>query len=180
MRKLKVAELLSLDGVMELPNTWAFPFMTEEIGMDVASSLSKIDTLLYGRVTYEEMADAWPSRTGEMADRFNSLPKYVVSTTLSEVTWNNSTLIKENIAEEVSKLKHEIGQDILLLGSRDLVHTLMQHDLIDEYDLTIFPIVLGSGGKRLFREGINKTLRLVESKTYSTGVVSLTYQPIRE
>ncbi len=111
-----------------------------------------------------------------MADRFNSISKFVVSTTLSKATWNNSKLIKGNIAEEVSKLKHEDGQSITILGSCDLVRTLMQHDLIDEYLLLVMPLVLGKG-KRLFREGINTTLRLVDSKTYSTGVVALTYQP---
>jgi dihydrofolate reductase len=146
------------------------------MGMDIGSSLFKIDALLYGRRTYEEMAGAWPERTGEMADRFNSISKFVVSTTLSEATWNNSKLIKGNIAEEVSKLKHVDGQSITILGSCDLVHTLMQHDLIDEYYLMVMPLILGKG-KRLFREGINTTLRLLASKTYSTGVVSLTYQP---
>lgn len=176
MRKLQVAEFLTLDGVMEAPDTWNGPFLNEEMGMDIGSSLFKIDALLYGRRTYEEMAAAWPERTGDMADRFNSISKYVVSTTLSEATWNNSKLIKGNIAEEVSKLKHEDGQSITILGSCDLVRTLMQHDLIDEYLLLVMPLVLGKG-KRLFREGINTTLRLIDSKTYSTGVVALTYQP---
>ena len=175
MRKLQVAEFLTLDGVMEAPDQWNSPFLNEEMGMDIGSSLFKIDALLYGRRTYEEMAAAWPGRTGDMADRFNSISKYLVSTTLSEATWNNSKLIKGNIAEEVSKLKHENGQNIAILGSCDLVNTLMQHDLIDEYLLLVMPLVLGKG-KRLFREGIHTTLRLVESKTYSTGAVSLTYQ----
>jgi len=114
-----------------------------------------------------------------MADRFNSISKFVVSTTLSEATWNNSKLIKGNVAEEVSRLKHEDGQDIVILGSGELVSHLQQQNLIDEYLLLVMPLVLGKG-MRLFREGINTKLRLVESKTYSTGVVSLTYQPIKE
>ena len=176
MSKLQVAEFLTLDGVMEAPDTWNGPFMNEEIGMDIGSSLFNIGALLYGRRTYEEMAAAWPERTGDMADRFNSISKFVVSTTLSEATWNNSKLIKGNIAEEVSRLKQQFGQTIAILGSGDLVHTLMHHHLIDEYMLIVCPLILGKG-KHLFREGINTTLRLVESKAYSTGVVALTYQP---
>jgi dihydrofolate reductase len=103
----------------------------------------------------------------------NSIPKFVVSTTLEEVEWNNSTLIKENIAEEVAKLKQQPGQDILVAGSGDLVHTLMQHDLIDEYRLMVHPVVLGNG-KRLFREGTNTLkLQLLETKTFSSGIVVL-------
>ena len=179
MGKLQVAEFLSLDGVMEAPDTWTGPFFNDEIGIDIGSRLFQIDVLLYGRRTYEEMAAAWPERTGEMADRFNSLPKFVVSTTLREAKWNNSKLITGNLTEEVSRLKREVGQSIVVLGSGELVHTLMQQNLIDEYLLMVMPLVLGKG-KRLFREGINTTLRLVESKSYSTGVVSLTYQPIKE
>ena len=179
MGKLQVAEFLSLDGVMEAPDTWTGPFFNDEIGIDIGSRLFQIDVLLYGRRTYEEMAAAWPERTGEMADRFNSLPKFVVSTTLREAKWNNSKLITGNLAEEVSRLKREVGQSIVVLGSGELVHTLLQQKLIDEYLLMVMPLVLGKG-KRLFREGINTTLRLVESKSYSTGVVSLTYQPIKE
>jgi len=179
MRKLQVAEFLTLDGVMEAPDTWTGPFFNEEIGMDIGSNLFKIGALLYGRRTYEEMAAAWPERTGDMADRFNSISKFVVSTTLSKATWNNSKLIKGNVAEEVSRLKHEDGQDIVILGSGELVSHLQQQNLIDEYLLLVMPLVLGKG-MRLFREGINTKLRLVESKTYSTGVVSLTYQPIKE
>ena len=178
MGKLQVAEFLTLDGVMEAPDTWNGPFMNGEIGADIGGSLSQCDALLYGRVTYEEMAAAWPERTGEMADRFNSLPKFVVSTTLREAKWNNSKLITGNLAEEVSRLKREVGQSIVVLGSGELVHTLLQQNLIDEYLLLVMPLVLGKG-KRLFREGINTTLRLIDSKTYSTGVVALTYQPAK-
>ncbi len=122
------------------------------------------------------MAAAWPERTGDMADRFNSIPKFVVSTTLQEATWNNSKLIKSNIAEEVLKLKQQFGQAITILGSGDLVHTLMDHHLIDEYLLVVCPLVLGNG-KRLFQDASRTTLRLVNSKAYTTGAVWLTYQP---
>jgi dihydrofolate reductase len=106
----------------------------------------------------------------------NGLPKYVVSTTLTEVAWNNSRLIKGNVAEEVSRLKQEVGQNILIYGSGELVNTLMHHDLIDEYRLLVYPLVLGSG-KRLFQGGSKTTLKLVETKPFSSGVVLLNYQP---
>ena len=112
--------------------------------MVIGSSLFQCDTLLYGRRTYEEMAAAWPERTEDMADRFNSIPKFVVSTTLQEATWNNSRLIKGNIVEEVSRLKQQIpGQAIRILGSGDLVRTLMHHHLIDEYVLVVCPLITG-------------------------------------
>src|SRR5437763_6312191 len=179
MSKLQVAEFLTLDGVMEAPDTWNGPFLNEEMGMDIGGNLFQIAALLYGRRTYEEMAAAWPGRTGDMADRFNSIPKFVVSTTLQEATWNNSKLIKSNIAEEVSKLKQQYGQNILILGSGELVRTLTQHHLIDEYMFVVCPLILGKG-KRLFQDGSKTTLRLITSKAYTTGAVWLTYQPIKE
>lgn len=128
-----------------------------------------------GRKVYEGFAASWPSRRNEFADRMNGLPKHVVSTTLEEAEWNNSTIIKENVAEEVSRLKEQPGQDILMYGSADLMHTLMEHDLIDEYRIWVHPVVLGSG-KRLFRdESETKILRLVDTTTFSSGVVLLSY-----
>lgn len=179
MRKVIVSMFLTLDGVMEAPDKWSFQFWSEEAAKFKFDELFASDALLLGRVTYQGFADAWPSMTDEegFADRMNSLPKFVVSTTLEEVEWNNSRLIKGNIAEEVYKLKQQPGQDILIFGSGDLVHTLMQHDLIDEYRIMIFPVVVGSG-KRLFKDGSEtKVLRLVETKTFNSGVVVLTYEP---
>jgi dihydrofolate reductase len=179
MRKVVVTEYVTLDGVMEEPGTWSFQFWNEEAAQFKFDELFASDALLLGRVTYQGFAAAWPSMTDEQgfADRMNNLPKYVVSTTLEAVEWNNSTLIKENIPEEVSKLKQQSGQDILIGGSGELVRTLMQRDLIDEYRFMVHPIVLGSG-KRLFRDGSDPTtLRLVDTRTTSTGVVILTYQP---
>src|SRR5467141_3741361 len=157
MRKVIVSEYVTLDGVMEDPGGaegfkhggWSFGF-----------------------------AAAWPNMpgTGAYGERMNSLPKYVASTTLSEVTWN-ATLIKGDLAEELSRLKQEAGQDVLIFGSGELVHTLHERDLIDEYRLMIFPLVLGSG-KRLFPGGNEKkVLKLVETRTFGSGVVLLTYQP---
>ncbi len=179
MRRVIASEFVSLDGVMEDPS-WTFQFTSEEQGKFKFDELSVSDALLLGRLTYEGFAAAWPHMTeqyGEYADMMNGYPKYVVSTSLEEAEWNNSTLIKENVAEEVSRLKQQPGKDILIFGSGDLVNTLMQHDLIDEYRLMVFPVVVGSG-KRLFKDGIEtKVLRLVDTKTFGSGVVVLSYQP---
>jgi len=180
MRRVVLAMYVSLDGVVEEP-AWTSEFWNDELAKYQYDQLFASDALLLGRVTYQGFAAAWPSMTDEagFADRMNSLPKYVASTTLDETEWNAS-LIKENIAEEVARLKQQPGQDILIYGSADLVHTLMQHDLIDVYRLMVFPVVLGSG-KRLFQEGSGtKVLRLVDTKTTSTGVALLTYQPAGE
>src|SRR5438046_3356476 len=117
MSKLQVAEFLTLDGVMEAPEQWDGPFPNEEMGMEIGSSLFQCGALLYGRRTYEEMAAAWPERTGDMADRLNSIPKFVVSTTLQEATWNNSRLIEGKFVEEVSRLKKKFGQAIRIAES---------------------------------------------------------------
>ncbi len=188
MRRVIVSEFVTLDCVMEDPS-WTFQFGSEEQETFKFDELAESDALLLGRVTYEDFAAAWPTmmeqysgprRTelGEYADMMNGYPKYVVSTTLEEpLEWNNSRLIKGNVAEEVSGLKQQPGKDILIFGSGDLVHTLMQYDLIDEYRLMVFPVVVGSG-KRLLREGSDTTvLRLVETRTFSSGVVVLSYQP---
>ncbi len=177
MRKVIASEYLTLDGVMEAPNKWSFQFWNEEAAK--FDELFASDALLLERVTYQGFAAAWPSMTDEagFADRMNNLPKFVVSRTWEEVKWNNSRLIKGNIAEEVSRLKLQPGQDILLAGSADLVHTLMQHDLVDEYRLMVHPVVVGSG-KRLFRDGMDTTvLKLVDTKAFSSGIVVLSYQP---
>ncbi len=185
MRKVIVSEFVTLDDVMEDPGGaekfahggWTMPYWDEEIGKVKFDELFASDALLLGRVTYQGFAAAWPGRTDEagFADRMNSLHKYVVSTTLEEVEWNNSRLIKGNIVEEISKLKQQPGQDILIAGSGELVHTLMQHDLVDDYRLLVYPVVLGSG-KRLFQGGSKTTLRLVETRTFPSGVVLLEYQ----
>ena len=179
MRRVITSTMVTLDGVMEAPDNWAFQFWNDELAKWALDELLASDALLIGRATYQGFADHWPSATDEagLADRMNGLPKYVVSTTLEEpLEWNNSSLIKENVAEEVSKLKQQPGQDILVLASADLVHTLMQHDLIDEYRIRVTPVVVGSG-KRLFRDGSDtKVLKLVKTKAFASGVVILTYQ----
>ena len=146
-----------------------------------AAGMAASDAMLFGRVTYEEFAAFWPyqnSAEQPFTDYLNNTPKYVVSTTLQELLeWQNSTLIKGNVVEEIAKLKRQPGRDITILGSGTLVRSLLQEDLLDELSLMVHPVVLGSG-KRLFEEGSDrKTLELVDSKTFSIGVLYLTYQP---
>jgi len=187
MRRVVVSELVTLDGVMEDPGGgegfehggWSFKFRSEEAATYKFNELFASDALLLGRVTYQGFAKAWPSIADEQgfADRMNSLPKFVVSTTLEKVEWNNSRLIKGNIADAVAELKQQPGQDILVYGSARLVQHLMAHHLIDEYRLMVHPVVLGSG-KRLFGDGsAPNVLRLVETKAFSSGIVLLSYQP---
>ena len=189
MRKVIVSEYVTLDGVIEDPGGaegfkhggWSFGFGGAEQQQYKFEELFACDALLLGRRTYEGFAAAWPNMpgTGAYGERMNSLPKYVASTTLSEVTWN-ATLIKGDLTEAPSRLKQEDGQDILVFGSGQLVHALHDRNLIDEYRLMIFPVVLGSG-KRLFPDGDEKkALKLVESKPLPSGVVVLTYQPVMD
>ena len=183
MRRVVVSEFISLDGVVEDPR-WTFEFSSEDRDQFKFDELAASDALLLGRVTYEGFAAAWPqmeAQTGEYGAWMNGYPKYVVSTTLEEpLEWNNSTLVEGDIAEEVSRLKDQPGKDILVFGSGDLVNTLMQHDLIDEYRLMVFPIVVGSG-KRLFDEGGDaKPLQLVGTQTFDSGAIVLTYAPAGE
>jgi dihydrofolate reductase len=183
LRKVVVSEFVTLDGVIEDPS-WTFQFPSADQERFKFEELAASDTLLLGRVTYEGFAAAWPHMTeeaGEFAAMMNGYPKYVVSTTLEEpLEWNNSTLIKGNIAEEISSLKQQPGKEILVFGSGNLVNTLMRHDLVDEYRLMVFPVVVGSG-KRLFKDGSDTTvLRLVRTETFGSGVVVLSYRPATE
>ena len=184
MGRVVVTEFVSLDGVMEDPGGsedfkhggWTFEIARGEEGdkfkLDEAFDS---EALLLGRKTYEGFAAAWPSREGEFADKFNTMPKYIVSSTLDEPEWNNSTVLKGDVAEEVGKLKQEQDGDIVVHGSARLVQALVDRDLVDELRLMVFPVVLGPG-KRLFGDpGEKKTLRLVDSKVVGDGVVMLTY-----
>lgn len=187
MSKLVVSQFVTVDGVIEDPGGsedfehggWSFKFERGDDGdkfkMD---EVMASDALLLGRKTFEGFAEAWPSREGDFADKFNNMPKYVVSTTLENPEWNNSTVIKRDVAEEVSKLKEKEGGDILVNGSVQLIETLLENDLVDEWRLMVFPVVLGSG-KRLFGEtSAPATLKLADSKPVGPdGVVILTYRP---
>jgi dihydrofolate reductase len=184
--RIVVTEFVSLDGVMEAPGGgesfrhggWSFEINRGDEGdkFKLDETLSS-EALLLGRVTYEGFAAAWPSREGEFADKFNTMPKYVVSSTLEGPEWNNSTVLKGDVAEEVAKLRQEQDGDIVVHGSARLVQTLVEHDLVDEFRLMVFPVVLGSG-KRLFGETSDKkALRLVNSKMVGDGVAILVYEP---
>jgi dihydrofolate reductase len=180
MRRVIASEFVSLDGVMESPEKWHFPYFNDEMGEEIRAAMAAADAMLLGRVTYEEWAAFWPTQSSddEIVGYMNNIPKYVVSTSLDTVEWQNSTLIKGNVAEEITRLKQQPGKDILIFGSGDLVNMLVQHDLIDEYRIMLFSVVVGSG-KRLFRDGSDtKALRLVETKTFGSGVVVLSYQPV--
>src|SRR5438445_11099668 len=188
MGRIIVSEFMSLDGVVEDPggaekfkhDSWSFKVRDDQVPKYKLDEMKASDSVLLGRVTYEELAKDWPSRKDEMgfADKMNNMAKYVVSTTLKKVDWNNARLIKGNIAEEVKKLKQEPGRDILVYGSGSLVNTLLQHDLVDELRLMVHPVVLGSG-RRLFDDNAEtlKVLKLAESRTFPSGVVLLTYHP---
>lgn len=178
MRKVVVTEFMSLDGVVEDPS-WTFAYWNDEIAQFKGEESSASDALLLGRNTYQGFAAVWPQSEDEGADYFNSVRKYVVSETLEgPLEWNNSTLIGGNVVEEISTLKHQDGGDITVHGSAALAQTLMRHDLVDRYRLLVYPLVLGEG-KRLFAEGIPATLRLVESRSFGSGVVALVYEPDR-
>jgi dihydrofolate reductase len=190
VRRVIVSEFVSLDGVMEAPERWTLQFASEEQQRYKFDELAAADALLLGRTTYQGFAAAWPgmmdqyegphrAELGQYADMMNGYPKHVASTTLQEpLEWNNSTLIGANVVEGVSNLRRQEGKEILLFGSAELVNTLMGQDLVDEYRLMIFPVVLGSG-KRLFGDGsaTTKSLRLADSWTFASGVVVLTYEP---
>ena len=189
MGRIVVTEFVSLDGVVEAPGGgetfrhggWTFEFDRGDEGnrFKVDETLSS-EALLLGRVTYEGFAEAWPSRDGEFADKFNTMPKYVVSSTLSEPEWSNSIVLEGDVATAVAKLKREHEGDIVVHGSPQLVQALVEQDLVDELRVMLFPVVLGSG-KRLFGETTDKKrLRLVDSKVVGDGVLILTYQPAAE
>lgn len=179
MRKLFVTEFMSLDGVVENP-AWTFPYWNDEIAAFKGEESTAADALLLGRVTYDGFAAAWPNSDDEGAEYFNSVRKYVVSTTLDKADWNNSVIISDDVVEEIAKLKEQDGQDIAVHGSVELVQTLIENDLVDSIRLLVYPVVLGKG-KRLFLDGTTATLKLVDSKPMGDGgVVAMVYEPVQE
>lgn len=186
MSTIIVSTFVTLDGVMEAPGGepghphtgWAGDFMGDEQIQYKYREALEAESLLVGRVTYESLAGAWPTYVGEFADRMNAMPKHVVSSTLRDPEWNNTTVIAGDVAAEVTRLKEQDGGPMLVIGSRTLAQTLMAHDLVDEYRLMTFPVAVGSG-RRLFPETPHKTvLRLVDSRTYDSGVAVHTYHPV--
>jgi dihydrofolate reductase len=179
MRKVVASLYVSLDGVMEAPENRHFPYLDDEMQSEIDAGLESADTLLMGRTTYEEWAGFWPNQSADdepIAAFFNSVPKYVASTTLDQVEWNNSTLIEGEVAEAVRKLKEQPGKDIAIIGSATFVRSLLKEGVIDELKLMIHPIVVGEG-RRLFENGLHSELELADSKVFGTGVVYATYRP---
>ena len=185
MGRIVVTEFVSLDGVMQDPggdSTWKHAGWSFRVSRGEEGDRFKVDetreseALLLGRVTYQGFAKSWPSVKGEFGDMFNNMPKYVVSSTLEKADWNNSTVLKGDVVKEVSKLKEKLHGNIVVHGSAQLVQTLLEHDLVDELRLMVYPVILGSG-KRLFGETPDKrSFRLVDSKTVGDGVAILTYK----
>ncbi len=174
--------MVSLDGVVGSPQEWAFPYSDAEMEATNAAGMAASDALLLGRVTYEEFAAFWPNQPAgtPMIDYINGVAKFVVSSTLKEpLGWNNSTLIGGDVAEKVADLKRQPGKDITVIGSDKLAHSLLRDGLLDELRLMVHPVIVG-GGKRLFEGGGALVgLELIESKTFGTGVVYLTYGPAK-
>jgi dihydrofolate reductase len=189
MGKIVVSDNVSLDGVVEDPagdegfrlGGWVGKISDrEEVNKAALDEALGAEAWVLGRRSYEWFALRWPSRTGELADRLNSLPKYVVSSSLDDADWNNSTVLKGDVVAEVSKLKQELKGEIVVPASFQLLRTLMEHDLVDELRLKIFPVVLGAG-KRLFGETSDKKpMRLVDTQTLDDGIAFLTYAPVRD
>jgi dihydrofolate reductase len=180
MRKVVSWLFISLDGVVEAPNKWQFDVMDDDMIKDLTSQMATEDSMLMGRVTYQEWAPYWPTSTDEpYASHINNMPKYVVSRTLEDVEWGKwekPTLIKDNLTEEITRLKKQPGKNIGVGGSPTLVRSLLQENLLDELKLMIHPVVVGKG-KRLFTEDVDlKRLQLVDSKVTGTGVVIVNYQ----
>lgn len=178
-RRIVWSEYVSLDGVVDEPGQWSIPYFSDDLAEYKSDELLASDALLLGRITYEGFAAAWPTMEeveGDFAVRMNTLPKYVASTTLESADWNNSTIIRENVPDEVAKLKRQSGKDILIEGSGALALTLIAHDLIDEVRMLVHPIAVGTG-KRLF-EGANHSvaLTLVATQSFDSGVVALIYR----
>ena len=179
MRKLVAGLFVSLDGVAEAPNRWVFPYFSEEVGKVVGANVESAGAMLLGRHLYEEWAAYWPGKTAAddpYAEFINTVPKYVASTTLRSVEWNNSTLLTGDLRTAIQALKDEPGKDIGMTGSIALTGWLLKEGLLDELSLLVFPVVVGNG-KRLFEGPDQVPLKLVESQALDTGVLSLRYTP---
>jgi dihydrofolate reductase len=181
MRRIINSTNISLDGVVEIMGDWGwhFEYMDETLDTLTWEHLLASDTLLMGRRTYEVFAESWPSRTGDYADRINSVKKYVVSTTLEKADWTHSTVLKGDLVREVSEIKQQDGQDILMYGFGPVARTLLQNGLLDEIRLWVHPVLVGAGNASdlLFRDGSTSRLKLVDNTTLESGIVILSYEP---
>jgi dihydrofolate reductase len=181
MRKAIVSTYVTLDGRVDEIRDWTIPYDDDGVAKYHTDLLMNSDGLLLGRKTYEIFAALWPSLSGKLpyVDKLNSMAKYVASTTLKELEWENSQLIEGDVAEGVAKLKQQPGQDLVMYGCHDLMHSLLEHDLVDEYRLLVHPVVLGKG-RSFFEDGAGRVdLDLVDTAVISNGVAVLTYQPVR-
>ena len=180
MGKIIASEFVSLDGVMEAPETWHFPYLSDDMMAFNRAEINESAAFLLGRVTYDIFAGYWPTQTHNedgIADKLNSAPKFVVSSTLARADWHNSTLIKSNVMDEIAKLKRQLNGSIGIAGSATLVRSLLQAGLLDELHYLVHPIVVGHGG-HLFEKGTaSLPLKLIDTKTFSSGVVVLNYGP---
>ena len=181
MGKIIVTEFVSLDGVFEDPHEWHFPFFLEQAQQYKMNELRATDALLLGRVTYEGFAQAWPERSGdEFSDRFNSMPKYVVSESLGSPTWTNSHVVRGDLAAELGTIRERHAQDVFIHGSGALANSLLRQGLIDEVRLMVHPIVVGTG-RRFFEEETSiPALELADVTTWDGGIALMTYRPIGE
>lgn len=179
MRKIVAGLFMTLDGVVEAPEQWQFPYFNDEMAETVKSQLDAADTMLLGRRTYEVFAEFWPRQSSDvpLADEINSINKLVASTTLTSVEWQNSTLIEGDVAAHLARLKQEPGKEISITGSPTLVRSLLRDKVLDELRLLVHPIVVGSGQRLLEDGGERWPLKLADSRTFSTGVLYLTFVP---
>src|SRR5258707_621187 len=176
MRKIVAGLFITLDGVVEIPQDWMGPYFTPELGQTIGSLMGAQDTMLLGRVTYQEFAAHWPNQTGDMADTMNGTPKYVVSGTLESADWQNSTLIRAASAfAEIAELKQQPGKNIGMTGSGTLVSSLLSEGLLDELHLLVFPLVVGSGQRLFCASGAQLPLKLLDSAAFQSGGMHLTY-----
>jgi len=184
MRKIVSGLFISLDGVIEAPHEWHFPYFNDEMGAAVTDQMQKSDTMLLGRVTYEEFAGYWPNQSEdevEMAGYMNNTPKLVVSNSLTpaDITWQNTTLITGNVAEQLAAIKEQPGKDISITGSATLVRSLIRDGLLDELQLLLHPVVVGRGKRLFIDDGMKAPLKLINERTHDNGVLHLTYAPDR-
>jgi dihydrofolate reductase len=181
MRKVVASFFISLDGVVEAPQTWHFPYFNDEMGAAVGEAIAASDSMLIGRRTYEEWAAYWPHQdpaSDPFVSIMNETPKFVASTTLEKVDWQNSTLLDGDLAETVTELKAKPGKNIGMSGSATLVRSLLGLGLVDELRLLVHPVVVGSGARLFPNDTQSVNLELVDSRTFSTGVLDLTYRPV--
>ncbi|HEY3260472.1 MAG TPA: dihydrofolate reductase family protein [Pseudonocardiaceae bacterium] len=178
MRKIVAGLFATLDGVVEAPEKWQFAYFNEEVGQSIGASMAAADAILLGRRTYEEFVQFWPHQTDDpFAGFMNNTPKYIVSTTLGSVDWQNSTLVRDNVVEQITELKQQPGRNINVIGSPTLVRSLLREKLLDELALTVCPVVIGTG-QHLFEGWTDQVpLKLLSSTAFGTGAVSVSYEP---